>query len=66
MLELMLTATQVADEVMLQAFVAVTQTFPPPVPLVTTMLSVPCPEVIVHPVGTVQLYDMAPGTLAAE
>lgn len=62
---LMLTAMQVDVEVMPQALLAVTQRLPPALPDVTTILSVPCPEVIVHPLGTVHVYDAAPGTVAA-
>ena len=38
-----------------QALLAVTQISPPVVPDVTEMDVVPCPELIVHPDGTVQL-----------
>jgi hypothetical protein len=63
--ELMLTLTQVAVEVMLQAFVAVTHMVPFVLPDVTVMVAVPCPEAIVQPVGTVHVYEEAPGTVAA-
>jgi hypothetical protein len=52
---LMLAVIQVAEEVMLQELVAVTQMLPPPVPLVTVMEEVVCPEVITHPDGTVHV-----------
>jgi hypothetical protein len=63
--ELMLTLMQVAVEVMLQEFVAVTQMVPFALPEVTVIASVPCPAVIVQPVGTVHVYEEAPGTVAA-
>jgi hypothetical protein len=59
------TGKQVAVEVRLQALVAVTQTLPPLVPALAVMLVVPCPLTMVHPVGTVQVYDTAPATGAA-
>ena len=45
---------------------AVTVIFPfcPAAPAVTVIAFVPAPAVIVHPVGTVQLYDDAFGTAA--
>lgn len=64
--ELIATFRQVAEEVMLQALVAVTHTVPLVVPEVTVMVLVPCPAAMVHPAGTVQVYDDAPGTLATE
>ena len=44
-----------------QEFVAVTVIFPfcPALPAVTMIEFVPAPPVIVHPVGTVQLYEEA-------
>jgi hypothetical protein len=51
----MLTATQVEGEIMPHELVAVTHMFPLAVPDVTTMLVVPCPEVMAHPVGTVHV-----------
>jgi hypothetical protein len=50
----MLTARQEDVDVMLHELVAVTHIFPLPLPEVTTMLVLPWPEVMVHPVGTVQ------------
>ena len=41
-----------------QLLEGVTQTFPVG-PRVTLMDEVPCPELIVHPAGTVQLYEVA-------
>jgi hypothetical protein len=58
----MLTEKQDAVEVMPQALVAVTQMFPLAVPAVATILVLPCPEVMVHPVGTVHVYETAPFT----
>ena len=49
-----------------QILLAVTQIFPPVVPDVTEMDVVPCPELMVHPEGTVQLYDVAPDTADIE
>ena len=51
-----------------QVFPAVTVTFPfcPSVPVVTVILVVPCPPVIVHPIGTVHVYIVAPNTAAIE
>jgi hypothetical protein len=40
-------------------FVPITDTFPDVVPRVTVMLLVLAPEVIVDPVGTVQIYPVA-------
>lgn len=47
-----------------QALDAVTVIFPfcPALPEVTVIAFVPAPEVIVHPVGTVQVYEVAFGT----
>ena len=47
-----------------QEFDAETQTFPPEEPAVIVIVVVPCPEVIVEPAGTVQVYDVAPPTAA--
>jgi hypothetical protein len=66
MFVMMLTARQVAAEVSEQALVAVTQTLPPVAFAFTTIAAVPCPLTMVQPVGTVQAYDIAPGTVAAE
>ena len=41
---------------------AVTQIFPLVAPAVIVMEVVPCPDVMVDPAGTVQLYDVAPVT----
>jgi hypothetical protein len=65
MLVIMDTVVQVLAEEMEQALVAFTQTLPPAVPAFTIMTDVPCPLAMVHPVGTVQVYDVAPGTAAA-
>jgi hypothetical protein len=51
-----------ADEVTPQEFVAVTHRLPPVVPDTTSMVLVPCPEEMVHPAGTVQVYETAPAT----
>lgn len=59
-------ARQVATEVMPQALVAVTQRFPPEVPEVSTILSVPCPPVIIYPEGVDHVYETAPGTGVTE
>ena len=51
-----------------QVFPAVTVIFPfcPAEPVVKLILVVPCPPVIVHPVGTVHVYVVAPDTAAIE
>jgi hypothetical protein len=49
-------------DVLLQVFVAVTQTLPLPEPAVTLILSVPCPELMIQPVGSVHVYNVAPAT----
>ena len=62
-----LTATGKLDAVLVpQELVAVTVTFPfcPALPDVTVIEVVPAPPVTVHPVGTVQLYEVAFGTAA--
>jgi hypothetical protein len=57
------TVTVIQDaELLKQVLESVTQMLPPADPTVTVMEVVPCPEVIVHPVGTVQLYERAPLT----
>ena len=43
------------EEVTPQILVAVTQIFPPDVPEVAMMAVLPCPEVMVHPDGTVHI-----------
>jgi hypothetical protein len=52
---IMATGAQLDEETIPQAFVAVTQTLPGPVPLVTEMEFVPCPLLITQPDGTVQM-----------
>ena len=49
-----------------QELVAVTEMFPfcPAAPEVTVIEFVPAPLVTVHPVGTVQVYEVAFGTAA--
>jgi hypothetical protein len=47
-------------------FEAVTLTVPPEEPVVTDIVAVPAPELIVHPAGTVQLYEVAPETSDTE
>ena len=64
--ELMFTLMQVAVDVMLHALVAVTQMVPFVFPEVTVIVAVPCPEAMVQPVGTVHVYEEAPGTAATE
>jgi len=49
-----------------QLLLAVTHTFPAEEPAVTLMEVVPCPLLIVHPAGTVQVYEVAPPTAAIE
>jgi hypothetical protein len=49
------TVRQLAEEFTPQTLVAVTQMLPPLVPDVTMIVFEPCPDVIVHPVGTVQV-----------
>ena len=49
---LMLIEKQDETEVVPQELVAVTQIEPPAVPEVTLIAVVPCPELMVHPVGT--------------
>ena len=49
-----------------QPFDATTETVPLALPTVTTIAGVPCPETIVQPVGTVQLYVAAPAVAATE
>ena len=44
-----------------QVFDGVAVTFPVELPVVTETEEVPWPEFIVHPVGTVQVYDVAFG-----
>jgi hypothetical protein len=53
---------KVRGEDELQKLLAVTEIFPEPVPALATMLRVPAPELIVQPVGTIQLYEVAKGT----
>lgn len=53
--ELIFTLMHVAEEVMLQALVAVTQIAPLVLPEVTVIELVPCPAAMVQPVGTVQV-----------
>ena len=40
--------------------------FAPVMPVVTSSEVVPCPDIIVQPAGTVQLYDSVPLTAAME
>jgi hypothetical protein len=49
-----------------QEFCAVTEILPfcPDVPVVSVTETVPCPEIINHPAGTVQLYEVAFGRAA--
>jgi hypothetical protein len=47
-----------------QPFPAVTLIVPPAEPAVAVIVVVPAPAVIVHPAGTVQLYDVASVTAA--
>lgn len=49
-------------ELLPQTFTADTQMLPPTDPAVTVMLFEPCPDVMVHPVGTLHVYDTAPFT----
>lgn len=44
------------------AFEAYTLTVPPAVPDVTVMVLVSWPETIIHPAGTLHVYDVAPAT----
>jgi len=62
-LDAMVTAS-VEGALVPQLFVAVTVIFPfwPELPEVTVMEMVPCPAVIVQPVGTVHVYEVAEGT----
>ena len=59
---------KVLDELVPQEFCAVTLMLPfwPPAPAVTVIEVVPAPAVIVHPVGTVQLYVVALATAEIE
>jgi hypothetical protein len=50
-----LTGIQVFEDMMPHELVAVTQILPPEVPDVTIILVLPWPEVMLHPVGTVQV-----------
>jgi hypothetical protein len=56
------TLKQDGAEMIAQEFVAVTHILPLAAPEVATMLVVPCPAVMVHPVGTVHVYAVAPET----
>jgi hypothetical protein len=58
----MLTGIQEEEDVTPQKLVAVTQMLPPPVPEVTVSRLEPCPPVMIHPEGTVHVYDEAPVT----
>lgn len=49
------TERQVGSEVRLQELVAVTQMLPLELPAFTSILAVPCPELMVHPEGTFQV-----------
>jgi hypothetical protein len=49
-------------ELELQLLLAYTHTSPEPVPKWTVITFVPCPEVMVAPAGTFQLYVVAPLT----
>ena len=49
-----------------QPLAAVTEMLPAALPDVTVMDMVPCPAVMVHPAGTVHVYDEAPGTAVIE
>ena len=49
-----------------QLLLAATEILPLVVPKVITMPVVPCPDVMVAPAGTVQLYEVAPDTCAME
>jgi hypothetical protein len=55
------TATQVKP-LHPQLLQARTHTFPEALPTVTVIDVVPCPEVIVQSLGTVHVYELAPGT----
>jgi hypothetical protein len=57
-----LTARQLAALPVPHEFIAVTQICPDVFPIVTVMVVVPCPDVIVAPGGTDQLYETAPET----
>lgn len=45
-----------------QLLFAVTEIFPDAFPNVTLIEVVPCPELIVEPTGTLQVYEVAPTT----
>jgi len=49
-----------------QELLAKTHTFPLDVPTTVFMEVVPCPAIITHPEGTVQLYVVAPDTAPTE
>ena len=49
-----------------QALPALTETDPPLPPKLTVMLVVPCPEAILAPAGTLQVYVLAPEMAAIE
>ena len=49
-----------------QALTEETQILPVALPTVTLIEVVPCPELIVYPPGTVQIYEVAPETGAME
>ena len=54
----------VAATLVPQEFCAVTEILPfcPDVPVVSVIETAPCPEVINHPAGTAQVYEVAFGT----
>jgi hypothetical protein len=60
---LMVTSVHDCEEIVPHEFCAVTQILPALLPEVTLMEAVPCPLLMVQPVGTVQLYCTAPGTV---
>ena len=58
--------TRQPGRLVLQLLLAVTHTLPGETEYVTEIVKVPCPVVIIAPVGTVQLYVDAPATEATE